>query len=261
MKCLSALMTLASLVQYTKSNPLTQEFIVQMKIGFLYTFIGALAIAYGAQDWTVRWLMCWFGLTYLLVGTAYLGASSRILGKKPNGKLSILAQMALLPYLSITWAIWYTIRFFKREPAYHQLLPELYVGRRLLSQEYPDYFDSVLDLTSEFNEPKEVLAQHGYYSLPILDGCGMSETTLVSKLREILEAGRVLFIHCAEGHGRTGMVAAVAILLKGVADQPEEAIRFVQNRRPKVRLTSEQKRTVRAAWKLIQEGKPNPPIS
>ena len=224
-----------------------------MKIGFLYTLIGTLAVAYGLQEWTVRWLLCWFGLAYFLVGVAYLGASSRIFGKKPNGKLSIYAQMALFPHLLITWAIWYAMRIFRKEPRYHQMLPDLYVGRRLLSNEYPDKFEAVLDLTSEFSEPKAVLARHDYYSLPILDGCGISELTLVTQLRNIFAEDRVLFIHCAEGHGRTGMVAAAAMLLKGIADQPEAAIRFVQNRRPKVRLNQEQTRTVIATWELIQK--------
>jgi protein-tyrosine phosphatase len=224
-----------------------------MKIGFLYTLIGTLAAAYGLQDWTVRWLLCWFGLAYLMVGAAYLGKSSRILGKKPNGKLSICAQMALFPYLSITWVIWYAMRIFRKEPPYHQVLPDLYVGRRLLSNEYPDNFNAVLDLTSEFNEPRAVLTRYDYYSLPILDGCGISDLTLITQLRKIFEEDRVLFIHCAEGHGRTGMVAAAAMLLKGIADQPEAAIRFVQNRRPKVRLNQEQTRTVIAAWKIIQK--------
>lgn len=225
-----------------------------MKIGFLYTFIGTVAFAYGVQDFTMRWLMCWLGLAYLLAGAAYLGLGWRIFGKKPNGRLSIYAQIALLPYFLITWAIWYAMRVFRNEPPYHQVLPDLYVGRRLLYNEYPDDFDSVLDLTSEFNEPEGVLARHRYYSLPILDGRGISETTLVSVLQKIFQEDRVLFIHCAEGHGRTGMVAAAAILLKGVADQPEEAIRLVQNERPKVRLNREQTRTVIAAWELISKG-------
>jgi protein-tyrosine phosphatase len=123
----------------------------------------------------------------------------------------------------------------------------------LLSKEYPDKFDAVLDLTSEFNEPAEVLTRHDYYSLPILDGCGISELSLVTQLKNIFEEDRVLFIHCAEGHGRTGMVAAAAMLLKGIADQPEAAIRFVQDRRPKVRLNQEQTRAVTAAWEHIQE--------
>ena len=152
--------------------------------------------------------------------------------------------MALFPYLSITGAIWYAMRIFRKEPPYHQVLPDLYVGRRLLSKEYPEHFDAVLDLTSEFNEPKAVLTRYDYYSLPILDGCGISVPTLITQLIKIFEEHRVLFIHCAEGHGRTGMVAAAAILLKGISDQPEAAIRFVQDRRPKVRLNKEQTRTV-----------------
>ena len=224
-----------------------------MKIGFLYALIGTFAVACGLQDWTVRWLLCWFGLAYLLVGAAYLGTNSRIFGKKPNGKLSIYAQIALFPYLSITWAIWYAMRIFRQEPPYNQMLPDLYVGRRLLANEYPDKFDAVFDLTSEFSEPKAVLARHDYFSLPILDGCGISELALITQLRKIFEEDRVLSIHCAEGHGRSGMVAAAAMLLKGIADQPEAAIRYVQNRRPRVRLNQEQRRTVVAAWEHIRE--------
>jgi protein-tyrosine phosphatase len=224
-----------------------------MKTAFLFTIVGTLAIAYGLQDLTVGWLMCWVGLAYLLVSAAYLGVGPSIFGKKPNGRLSIYAQLALFPYLLITWMVWYALRVFRTEPPYHQVLQDLYVGRRLLSSEYPNGLDSVLDLTCEFNEPKAVVARHRYYSLPILDACGVSDTNVALQLQEIIDEAGVLFIHCAEGHGRTGMVAAVALLLKGVANQPEEAIRFIQNRRPKVRLSHEQMRTVNAVWKSMQK--------
>ena len=227
-----------------------------MKPAFLFTIVGTLAIAYGVQDLTVGWLMCWVGLAYLLVSAAYLGVGPRIFGKKPNGRLSIYAQLALFPYLLITWTVWYALRVFRKEPPYHQVLQDLYIGRRLLSGEYPNGFDSVLDLTCEFNEPNAVVARHRYYSLPILDACGATDANLLLQLQKIIDEAGVLFIHCAEGHGRTGMVAAVALLLKGVANQPEEAMRFIQNRRPKVRLSHEQTRTVSEVWKSMQREAP-----
>ncbi len=243
------------MVKPLKSDPcIAGVFDVEMKIGFLYILIGTVTLTYGVQDWGVRWLLCWFGLAYLTLGVAYLRKNSRILGKKANGKLSIYTRIALFPYLLINWSIWHALRIFRKDATHHQILPDLYVGRRLLSEEYPDYFDSVLDLTSEFSEPEGVLARHGYYSLPILDGCGISETALIEVLRKIFQEDRVLFIHCAEGHGRAGMVAAVAMLLKGVAHQPEEAIQMVKNKRPKVKLNHEQTQTVIAAWKFLQKG-------
>jgi protein-tyrosine phosphatase len=56
-----------------------------------------------------------------------------------------------------------------------------------------------------------------------------------------------IYIHCAQGHGRTGMFAAAVLLSSGQAATPEEALRLVTSARPGVRLSGDQWLTLRAA--------------
>jgi protein-tyrosine phosphatase len=48
-------------------------------------------------------------------------------------------------------------------------------------------------------------------------------------------------IHCAQGHGRTGLVASAVLLVSGKAQTAADAIAMVQSVRPGVDLNREQR--------------------
>ena len=114
----------------------------------------------------------------------------------------------------------------------------------MLAREYPEEIRAVVDLTCEFAEPAEVRATRTYKAFPILDASTPSTELLLDAVRYIADAGRGVFVHCAEGHGRTGLVAAALLLSLGHADTPERAIAMVQQRRPKALLNVVQQRAV-----------------
>jgi protein-tyrosine phosphatase len=58
--------------------------------------------------------------------------------------------------------------------------------------------------------------------------------------------GRV-YVHCAQGHGRTGLFAAAVLLARGAAATPAEAVARVRAVRPGVRLKPAQRRWL-ARW-------------
>jgi protein-tyrosine phosphatase len=116
------------------------------------------------------------------------------------------------------------------------------VGRRLLAHEVVGEFANYVDLTAEFSEPSAIRRNPGYMSVPILDGSAPDPAALdqaVSRLRP----GRT-FIHCAQGHGRTGLFALAMLLRSGRAGSADEGLRKLQAARPGVRLSKVQLRCI-----------------
>ncbi|NEO87717.1 MAG: hypothetical protein F6J87_26185 [Spirulina sp. SIO3F2] len=81
------------------------------------------------------------------------------------------------------------------------------------------------------------LSDHSY---PILDGTAPSPQQLYQWVREVDNLSGDLYIHCAEGHGRTGLFAALLLLQKGYVKTAENAIAFIQTKRPLVKLRQSQ---------------------
>ncbi|MCZ6691571.1 MAG: tyrosine-protein phosphatase [Planctomycetota bacterium] len=211
-----------------------------MKYGFLFTFLGGLCGFYAARSPWLGWLLAWAGLSFTLVGLGYLSFGARVYGKRRDGTMAGVSRLALLPYLLFLTVIWRMARLVQREPPYHDLCDGVSIGRRLLAAEFPVKFTSVIDLTCEFPEPGRIREMEGYRCFPILDASAPADADLRDLLAELAEIEGALYIHCAEGHGRTGLVAASLLLERGLATGVEEAIRMVQERRPKVRLNREQ---------------------
>ena len=78
--------------------------------------------------------------------------------------------------------------------------------------------------------------------LPILDGDAPRLDDLLRLLKELDPVAGTLYIHCAEGHGRAGLVAAAILLSRGMVLDPDEAVRMVRAKRPKVSLNARQRK-------------------
>jgi protein-tyrosine phosphatase len=78
----------------------------------------------------------------------------------------------------------------------------------------------------------------------MLDAAGPPLTTLQAAVERVATAERVL-IHCAQGHGRTGLFAAALLLRRKLADTPEQALAQITAVRPRVRLSAAQLRVLR----------------
>ncbi|MCA9113536.1 MAG: dual specificity protein phosphatase family protein [Planctomycetaceae bacterium] len=215
-----------------------------MKYGILFLTAALLMAVYASRQGGWMLLMLWPAASFGLVGLAYLFFGPRLFGKQADGTLRQTRVLLLLPYLGYLWTIWHALRLVKREPAFNQLSDRLLIGRRLLAGELPDEVDVVLDLTCEFPEPASIRSRE-YRSFPILDGFVPEEEQLPAWVNEACQLPGTLYIHCAEGHGRTGLFAALMLLASGQASTPEEALRFIRSRRPGVRLGSRQLQCLR----------------
>lgn len=181
---------------------------------------------------------CWPAIAFGLVAVAYAGAGPGVFGKSAEGRLSLWRSAVLLPYLALTWAIWYVRRAVAREPAAHEIAPGVWLGRWPFARELPAGIECVVDFTSEF---PGVRAPAGveYLTYPTLDYGPPAVTDLRAALERI--GDRRVYIHCAMGRGRSAALAAALLVRRGLAPDVYAAEEMIRRVRPSVRLTNAQK--------------------
>lgn len=210
-----------------------------MKYGILFGTVSVLLIFLAVIYRGLCFLCLWPAISFAMIASGYLFFGPKVYGKSSKGRLSLFNVFLLLPYLLYMWSVWFLIRLVKTEPAYDQLTDRIFIGRRLLQNEFPDKFDHVIDLTCEFSEPKAA-RNVNYHSFQILDGFVPDATQLAEWSKAAAEFGGTIYIHCAEGHGRTGLFATVLLMQLEVFSDVNEALDFVKSKRPLVRLGSRQ---------------------
>ncbi len=102
----------------------------------------------------------------------------------------------------------------------------------------------MVDLTAEFPESSRIRQGRTYRAFPILDGSSSTPAALEQLAHEILELPGDVYIHCAEGHGRTALVATSLLLARGDVQSASEAVAWVLERRPLARMNATQRRAV-----------------
>jgi len=209
----------------------------------LLPLLGCILIAWGAlrRDWLVG--AAWLGVDFLALGIAHALGAHRLLGKRSDGTISIWGWLLFLPLLVYTSLVWHLARLVVREPAVNAVSDDLILGRRLLPSEVPGDFDNIVDLTAEFAEPAAIRRSPGYLCIPILDGSAPTPDVLRAAVGS-LKPGRT-FVHCAQGHGRTGLFALALLLNRGAAASVEDGLRTLQAIRPGIRLNRAQMDCVR----------------
>ena len=214
-----------------------------MRLGGLFVLLAASLFAGSAFLLPERgWVLLWVATSLMVVGLGYLGLGARVFGKRPDGTLAPGSTVLLLPYLLCVWGTWRLVRLVSSRRPFDELTAGIIIGRRLFPSEYPPGVDHVLDLTCEFPEFRTVRQAKHYRCFPILDGHVPKLSELVGLTGRVNEIEGTLYIHCAEGYGRTGLVSATILLARGLAADPHEAIRMVEARRPGVALRKSQRR-------------------
>ncbi|MCE5236945.1 hypothetical protein LLH23_00455 [bacterium] len=208
---------------------------------YLIAAVVQLALALWLRGGTL--ILLWTGVACLLVGLAYAGLGARMFGKRADGSLAWWAWV-LLPYLGFTYAVWKIKRRFSKETLYDEIVPGLWIGRRVLGDELPAGVQLVVDLTCEFAEPSSVLQRCAVRCLPTLNYDVPPVAALQALVTELADRDG-LYIHCAQGHGRSAVVAAAVLVRRGVAATVDEAVEMVVRVRPKTHLEGCQKQLLR----------------
>lgn len=186
-------------------------------------------------------LLAWPAASLLLVGAAYAGLGPRVLGKRPDGRLAWWAVLLLGPFLLLTWLVWHGQRLLSREDCGHEVAPGLWLGRRAFGRELPRGVSLVVDVTAEFPAPV-FPAGVSYLCVPILDGSAPPERVLRDLVAKADAWPGPVYIHCAQGHGRSALVMAAVLLARGLAPDAPGAEALLRRARPAVGLKRAQRR-------------------
>jgi hypothetical protein len=215
---------------------------IVMSYRHLLTLLGGILIALGVAErgW---WLFAvWMGCDFLILGVAHGRGAHGVFGKRADGTLPLWSWVLFFPLLIYTWAVCHLLRLLIPEPPRNTVMEQLVVGRRLLASEIEGEFDNYVDLTAELSEPRAIRRSPSYRCFPILDGAAPTPEALLVAVAS-LRPGRT-FIHCAQGHGRTGLFALAVLLSSRQARSVEDGLRILRATRPLIRLSREQRRCI-----------------
>ena len=213
---------------------------VAMRNTLTLLFIGFGQLALAKLYPHAAWFLAWSGLSFLTVAVAYVQQKPRVFGKRLDGTLAWGPCLLLLPYLVLTWLLWYCQTRFSREAVFNEVAPGLWLGRRIAANQLPPGVTLIVDLTSEFGEPRAMRAGRTYLCLLTLDNAAPDPEAFRNAVRQAAAWDGAVYIHCALGHGRSALVAAAALAARGLAAGPEEALARVKQARPGVRLNRSQ---------------------
>jgi len=215
-----------------------------MRYATLLTILGLALTFFGLRMGPWGFLLLWAGLDFLLLGIAHMRGAHGVFGKRVDGTLPIWSWALYLPLLAYTVAVWHLLRLLSREARTNRVSEQLVVGRRLLPGEMPDSFANYVDLTAELQEPRAFRELPGYLAFPVLDASAPTPSELRSVVSR-LRAGPT-FVHCAQGHGRTGLFALAVLLSSGGVRDVEEGLSLLASARPAICLNPEQLECIRA---------------
>lgn len=131
---------------------------------------------------------------------------------------------------------------------HEQVAPDMYVGRFCMDydKEFPKDATVVIDLTAEFGQNEEVLKDRQYFLLPALD-CTMppaDELLNLARTLSNLKGKQMMYIHCANGHGRSSSLAAVIMLVRGTVVNWQDAFETMRQYRPLINIQPAQERVL-----------------
>ncbi len=193
-------------------------------------------------------LLVWPSVSTFVVAFAYHRRVGSLYGKRTDGTLPRAREFIFLPWLVAYRTGWWAVRWWRNENAYDEVCDGVLVGRRLLDHEVPSGIDHVIDLTSEFVEADRLRSLPGYHVFPTLDGTAVSDAHLEEIAALVDRLDGTTYVHCAEGHGRAGMVVVLILLLRGLAEDVAAGERLAQKARPRIHLGTDQRARLERFW-------------
>jgi len=182
-------------------------------------------------------LLGWTALSCALAARAYAGNRPDLYGKR-EGRLRAWRLIPLLPFLVAFWIGCRLIRQVRHLPDLDRVAPGLYVGGRIRPSELPPDVQLIVDLTSEYSEPRDLRRHPGYRCLPLLDGhVPPDEGALLALLEEMAATPGAVFVHCESGVGRAPTLAALLMIRRGVVPDAASAIELLAKQRPGIHPT------------------------
>jgi Dual specificity phosphatase, catalytic domain len=236
---------------------------LRMKNARNFTLLGMGALLAGVfnEFWPLKVALLCGGVAFLIVGAGYARLGARILMKRPDGTLPLVAYALYWPFYALSFLALFLARRSARHVAFSEVAPGLYLGCRLWPWDArrlePLRLRAVLDLTGEFAEVPALRRVPAYLCLPVLDNMPPSLEQLktgVAWLGEQLAQGPV-YVHCALGHGRSAAFVVGHLLASGQAQTVQEGIDVVRAKRPLVGLNPGQWAALEAFRETLGEAR------
>ncbi len=215
-----------------------------MKHSLTFLALGGLISYLGVRQGGWWHLLHWFSLSCFALSAGYAGLGPRVFGKRPDGCIPIWSKTIHFPFMLYSEGIWQLVRFLSREHPTDAVSEDLILGRRLSARELPNGISNYVDLTSEMEDPNEVRTSANYIALPILDASVPSMAVLHSTIAR-LKPGKT-FVHCAQGHGRTGLFALALLAHRHLIKSFDEGMALLVSARPGVGLNRCQRQFITA---------------
>jgi protein-tyrosine phosphatase len=213
-----------------------------MRYAITLTFLGIVMSAIGSQQGVIAIPLCWLGFNFVLLGTAHASKNHQIFGKRPDGTLPCWSWIVFCPLFILNFAVWQLFRALSSEPAINRITSDITIGRRLQASEHLGQFSNHVDLAAEFQEPEIFRRSKGYFSFPILDASSPTPDQLDEAIKR-LSPGPT-FIHCAQGHGRTGLFTLALLLHTRAVPTVSDGMKLLASFRPGVRLNADQRNCI-----------------
>lgn len=212
-----------------------------MKYGVLFSAVTLMLFALAIVQGGWYRVLIWPAISFAIVAGGYIHFGPMVFGKGLDGRIGWFHRLLLLPVLVGQEVAYHLVRSFRKEDAWNEISPQCLIGRRLLSGELPESVDNVIDLTSEFTEPR-ALRERTYHSFQILDGSVPTGEQLQEWARQANQLDGTSYIHCAAGHGRTGLLAVAMLIEAGTCKTVDSALEFLKRHRRLLKLSRAQRR-------------------
>lgn len=224
-----------------------------MKVGTVVWSHAGIALflaGYSLLFRPVSLVLVWPAVAFAVVAVAFAAGRPDWLGKDETGRRSPGMAVLLMPYLAFCLGTWQISRRLDRRPPVHGLGDDLFIGRRCGRSELPQEVRSILDLTSELREPASIRKDLDLTlgCVPLLDAMPPSDRAIDACLRTLARLPAPVFLHCAQGSGRTATIAAAWLLRTGQASDVASALQGVLEARPDARPNQTQVQALERWW-------------
>jgi protein-tyrosine phosphatase len=215
-----------------------------MRFGWFQVLLGLALLASASWLGGAAWALAWPAVAVTAVGLGYLGLGPGVFGKRADGTLRAPHVLLLLPYHVVAWLRVRWDAWLRREDAWNEVSPGLYLGRIVEASALPPDTRVVVDLTSEFAASAATRLGRDYHCLPALDTSVPCYADFAHLARRIAPHEGPVYVHCAAGHGRSATFAAALLIARGQARGVDEAEALLRAARPTVHLHRAQRALV-----------------
>jgi len=195
----------------------------------------------------------WFGVCVFILGIAFVFRYAGVFGKTASGSMRLVPRTIMFPFSCTTWVAWSLQNRVVREPIWNTVSPGLVVGRRCTESELPPNARAVVDLTAEFPTPRFIRESLSIVCVPTLDGCAPDWKDCV-RVFDSLQPNddSIVYVFCANGHGRSVMFVAAWLGWMGLAESPDEAIGMIKQARPLASPNADQRSFLDEVFRVIR---------